>query len=196
VAEAFEAVPRAAFLPRSQRRHAAADQPLPIGQGQTNSQPAIVRRMLELLDVQPGHRVLDVGAGSAWTTALLGHLAGPSGRVYGVERLPELVELGQSHLRSHLAGRAGAPLRDRVTVEPARAGVLGLPEHAPYDRVLVSAAARDLPVALVDQLGPGGVMVAPVAGRLVRVRRHETDTGPPAVERLDACRFVPLVTDP
>jgi protein-L-isoaspartate(D-aspartate) O-methyltransferase len=188
LAEAFEATPRAAFLPESQRRHAGSDQPLPIGQGQTNSQPTLVRRMLDLLDVRPGDRVLDVGSGSAWTTALLGHLVGPTGRVYGVERLPELVALG----RANLAGDAAAAVRGRVTVEQARPGVLGLPDEAPFDRILVSAAARELPAVLVDQLGPEGVMVAPVAGRLLRVRRGPVE---PEVDVLDGCRFVPLVTD-
>jgi len=188
VAEAFDAVPRALFLPESQRRNSGADQPLPIGEGQTNSQPAIVRRMLELLDVRPGQRVLDVGAGSGWTTALLGHLVGPTGRGDGVERLPPLVELGRRHLDSEEV----AALRSRVSIEQARPGVLGLPEHAPFDRILVSAAARELPEALVSQLTPDGVMVAPVAGRVVRVRRRGADV---EVEQLDHCRFVPLVLD-
>jgi protein-L-isoaspartate(D-aspartate) O-methyltransferase len=188
VAQAFDAVPRAVFLPENERRYAAADQPLPIGDGQTNSQPAIVRRMLELLDVRPGQRVLDVGAGSGWTTALLAHLVGAGGRVYGVERLPRLVELG----RRHLDADEVAALRSRMSIVAALPGVLGLPDQAPFDRVLVSAAARELPADLVAQLRPDGVMVAPVAGRVVRVRRGNGDV---EVERFDHCRFVPLVTD-
>ncbi len=186
VARALAATPRAGFLPVAQRRFAEQDQPLPLGHGQTNSQPTIVRRMLELLEVEPGHRVLDVGSGSAWTTALLAHLVGEQGRVYGVERVPALVELGRSHL-------AGFPtLQSIASVDTARPGVLGLPEHAPYDRVLVSAAAPEMPDALVRQLGPDGVLVAPVAGRLVRVRRGEAGD---EVEVFGSCRFVPLVTD-
>jgi protein-L-isoaspartate(D-aspartate) O-methyltransferase len=188
VAEAFDAVPRAVFLPESQRRYAGADQPLPIGEGQTNSQPAIVRRMLELLDARPGHRVLDVGAGSGWTTALLAHLVGAAGRVHGVERLPTLVQLG----RRHLDAEEVAFVRGRVSIEPAQRGVLGLPDQAPFDRILVSAAARHLPDTLVTQLGPDGVMVAPVGGRVVRVRRRDGDV---EVEQLDHCRFVPLIVD-
>ena len=188
VAAAFDAVPRAVFLPESQRGYAAADQPLPIGEGQTNSQPGIVRRMLELLDVQPGQRVLDVGAGSGWTTALLGHLVGTTGRVHGVERLPTLVQLG----RRHLDAEEVAGIRDHVSIVPALPGILGLPDQAPFDRILVSANAPDLPEALVAQLAPDGVMVAPVAGRVVRVRKRGADV---EVEQLDHCRFVPLVVD-
>src|SRR5215211_7614975 len=90
ISAAFEAAPRAEFLPAGARSHAAYDGPIPIGYGQTNSQPSSVAAMLRLLDVRPGHRVLDVGAGSGWTTALLGHLVGPTGQVIGVELVPEL----------------------------------------------------------------------------------------------------------
>ena len=192
VAQAFEAVPRVLFLPEGQRRHAARDEPLPIGLGQTNSQPTIVRTMIELLEVEPGHRVLDVGAGSGWTTALLAHLVGPTGRVSGVERIPSLLELA----RVNLAREELAALRGRLSVELSRPGVLGLPDQAPFDRVLVSAAARALPQVLVEQLAPAGVMVAPVAGRVVRVRPGVGGgVGGVEVEQLGHCRFVPLVTD-
>jgi protein-L-isoaspartate(D-aspartate) O-methyltransferase len=185
VAAAFDAVPRRHFLPPDQRRHAARDVALPIGHGQTNSQPPPVRQMLELLDVRPGDHVLDVGTGSAWSTALLAHLTGPTGRVRGVERVPELVAFGAANLRAANLPWAG--------LEPARPGVLGLPEHAPYDRVLVSAGADQLPEELVAQLGPGGVLVVPVGGRMLRVRN---DVSGPVVEEHGWYRFVPLVTDP
>ena len=95
---AFAAQPREGFLPPEQRPHAALDRPLPIGWGQTNSQPTTVANMLRLLRVAPGMRVLDVGAGSGWTTALLAHLVGPRGQVHGVERVPELVRFGADNL--------------------------------------------------------------------------------------------------
>ncbi len=182
VRAAFEATPREHFLPDSQRRFAGADQALPLCHGQTNSQPTTVRNMLELLDAQPGHKVLDVGSGSAWTTALLAHIVGPSGRVYGVELVPELVDLGRANL-------AGLDL-PQARIEQAEPGVLGLPDEAPYDRILVSADARRMPQTLVDQLAEGGVMVVPVNGRMARVERRATG---PGTTWHGHYRFVPLV---
>ncbi|MGZ6883691.1 MAG: protein-L-isoaspartate O-methyltransferase family protein [Nocardioidaceae bacterium] len=184
VGAAFDATPRVDFLPSFERRFARVDRPLPIGHGQTNSQPSTVRAMLEMLDARPGDRVLDVGCGSGWTTALLAHLVGPSGEVVGVERVPQLVEAA----RAHLAG-TGRPWTRVVASEP---GVLGLPDLAPWDRVLVSAEAARLPGSLVGQLRVGGVMVVPVAGTMERVVRGEDGVD---VERLGSYAFVPLVED-
>ena len=175
--------PREEFLPTSQREHAAQDHPLPIGYGQTSSQPRTVREMLRLLEIRPGQRVLDVGCGSGWTTALLAHLVGPAGSVLGVELEPELAVWGRANVLA-----ADVPW---ARVEPALPGVLGWPDGAPYERVLVSAEPATLPDALVQQLAPGGVMVIPVAGRMLRVRRPEQ--GPFTVERLGRYRFVPLL---
>lgn len=179
---AFEAAPREEFLPRDQRERAAYDGPLDIGHGQTNSQPRTVAAMLHLLEVHPGDRVLDVGSGSGWTTALLAHLTGPAGYVIGVELEPDLVAFGAGNL-----ARVG-PTWARIV--PAVPGVLGLPDHAPYDRILVSAEARRLPDALVDQLGEGGRMVLPVNGTMLLVEQHE---GGPRVSRHGSYRFVPLL---
>ncbi len=181
MAEAFRACPREQFLPRGERRRASYDGPVAIGFGQTNSQPRTVETMLRLLDVHEGQRVLDVGSGSGWTTALLAQLTGPTGRVLGVELEPALVELGTEHLD-------GADL-PWASIHAATPGVLGLPGAAPYHRILVSAMAAELPEQLVAQLHTGGVMVIPVAGTMLRVARSMRDT---QVTRHGSYRFVPL----
>ena len=183
VAAAFAAVPRIGFLPAHQRRFAADDRPLGIGHGQTNSQPTTVANMLELLDVHPGQRVLDVGAGSGWTTALLGELVGPAGRVVGLELVPELAHWGAMNVSNHHLPWA-------TETEPAP-GVMGAPDQGPFDRILVSAEADELPTELVDQLAPGGVLVIPVRGRMLRVHRHAD--GSTTTDHHGWYSFVPLL---
>jgi protein-L-isoaspartate(D-aspartate) O-methyltransferase len=153
-----------------------------IGHGATCSQPTTVRNMLELLDVRDGQRVLDVGSGSGWTTAILARLVGPTGSVLGVEIVPQLV--------ADAAGRLERDHLDHASVRVARADVLGAPGDGPFDRVLVSAMAQTLPEQLVGQLAPAGVMVLPLDGRLVRVT---VDDGVPRVDPAPGWyRFVPL----
>lgn len=185
VAAAMAARPRAAFLPPAARREAGYDGPLAIGHGQTNSQPRTVAAMLALLDVHPGHRVLDVGSGSGWTTALLAELVGPSGDVLGVERVPGLVTFGAENL-----ARTGL---SRARIRAATPGVLGAPKEGPFDRVLVSAMATRLPEALVDQLAPSGVLVVPVAGVMTRVARDDAAPHGRRVTTHGRYRFVPLL---
>jgi protein-L-isoaspartate(D-aspartate) O-methyltransferase len=182
VSAAFVAAPREDFLPARSRSRAGFDGPILIGHGQTSSQPRTVDAMLRLLDVRRGQRVLDVGAGSGWTTALLAHLTGPDGEVRGVELLPDLAAWGAANVAA-----ASCPW---ATVRPSRPGVLGDPAHAPYDRILVSAEARELPAALVDQLAGAGRMVLPVAGTMTLVVRAG---GTLTTSEHGSYRFVPLL---
>lgn len=182
VDRAFERVPRADFLPRRERQLAGGDHPVPIGHRQTNSQPSTVAAMLRLLDVRPGQRVLDLGSGSGWTTALLGELVGPEGAVLGVERVPELVTTSRTTL-------AGLDL-PWTRVRDAEPGVLGAQREAPFARILVSAEAQELPRELVDQLTDDGILVVPVAGEMVRVAR---DADGEHVTRHGWYTFVPLL---
>ena len=187
VRAAMATQPRGRFLPRSERRRASYDGPLDIGHGQTNSQPRTVRAMLELLDVRPGQRVLDVGSGSGWTTALLAELVGPTGSVLGLERVPDLVLTGGANV--------AAARMPWARVRASIAGVLGAPDEAPFDRVLVSAMATALPEPLVAQLDVSGILVVPVAGRMLRVERDPSAPDGRWVTGHGHYRFVPLITD-
>lgn len=187
VKQAMSRMRRADFLPASQRWLAADDAPIELGHGQTNSQPSTVEAMLVLLDVRAGQRVLDMGSGSGWTTAILGDLVGPRGSVVGVERIRELAERS----RGALEGQA----LERVHIRDAVPGVLGDPEQAPFDRILVSAEAVELPEELIAQLCVGGVMVIPVDGSMLRVERRGEGPEDYAVTEHGGYRFVPLVRD-
>jgi protein-L-isoaspartate(D-aspartate) O-methyltransferase len=181
VAAAFDAFPRTGFLPDAERRRAGHDGPLAIGHGQTNSQPRTVAAMLRLLEVRPGHRVLDVGSGSGWTTALLAHLVGPTGSVVGVELVEALVTFGAANL--------AATDQPWASIRTATPGVLGVPDHAPYDRILVSAEPATLPGELVAQLADRGRLVIPVRGTMTLVTRSGADV---SESHHGSYRFVPL----
>lgn len=174
------ATSRAGFLPADLQSMAGENRALPIGGGQTNSQPQTVRNMLIALQVEPGQRVLDVGAGSGWTTALLARLVGEHGNVTGVELVEELTAWGAGNVAA-----AGVPWAVVVQADPT---VLGHPAGAPYDRILVSAEASDVPAELVAQLATGGIMVIPAAGHLLRLRPGQPH------DDLGRYVFVPLIT--
>ncbi len=185
VTAALRDVDRRGFLPRARQRAATDDRPLDIGEGQTCSQPSTVSAMLRLLEVPRGARVLDVGAGSGWTTALLARLVGPEGQVLGVERHADLAAWGAANV-----ARAGMPWARVVVATP---GVLGAPRDDGWDRVLVSAAADRLPGELVDQVAPGGRMVIPVRHAMVLVERDAR--GAVRTSEHGTYSFVPLVQD-
>lgn len=151
------ATPRKMFLPPEVKMKADVDAPLPIGFGQTNSQPSTVRQMLKWLDPKPGEKILDVGSGSGWAAALLADLVGPNGFIYAVEKIPQLVRFGARNCK-----RAG--VRNAHFFKAGRE--YGLSRFAPYDRILVSAAAAEVPGALLRQLITGGRMVIPVGNSI------------------------------
>lgn len=183
VLSAFEKVPRELFVPETFVDQAWENTPLPIGQGQTISQPTVVARMIQALLPAAPHSILEVGCGSGYQTAVLSHLFR---RVFAVER--------QMSLFREATERLATLRRYNVTAKPGD-GSLGWPEQAPFDRILVAAAAEDVPPLLWDQLAPGGTMVCPVGEapgeqRLLRIRRLGAAR---EIEDLGPVRFVPLV---
>ena len=148
--EAIRAVPRAEFVPPELSARAFVDEPLPIGRHQVTTQPSLVARMVEALELRGSERVLEVGTGFGWQTALLARLAA---RVWSVERWPDLAEAARERLE-----RSGETNVSVVVGD----GSEGLPEHAPYDAILVSAAFPSVPSTLVAQLAGGGRLVHPV----------------------------------
>jgi protein-L-isoaspartate(D-aspartate) O-methyltransferase len=177
---ALERVPRHRFVPEDVRDQAYTDSPLPIGHGQTISQPYIVAFMTEALDVQPDHKVLEIGTGSGYQAAVLGELAG---EVYTMEIVEPLAEGASKTLAS--LGYKNVHVR-------AGNGYAGWPEQAPFDRIMVTAAPEEVPPALVEQLKVNGVMAIPV-GDLVQELRimRRTPSGMETIRTLPV-RFVPM----
>jgi protein-L-isoaspartate(D-aspartate) O-methyltransferase len=153
VVQAMFRVPREIFVPDEIRSQAYEDTPLPIGHGQTISAPHMVAIMCDILDLQKGMTVLEVGGGSGYHAAVIAEIIGPKGHVYSVERVPELVSQARDNLK-----QAGILNVAMVQGE----GSAGLPEHAPYDRISVAATAPAVPEPLKDQLKVGGKLVIPV----------------------------------
>ena len=181
---AMLAVPRHVFVPASLRDEAYSDRPLPIGEGQTISQPYIVALMTELLALEPGDKVLEVGTGSGYQAAVASHLADS---VFTVEILPKLAAQATRRLRE---------LGYTDVVVKQTDGYHGWPEHAPFDAIVVTAAAGHIPPPLIQQLVPGGRMVIPVGGpfqvqQLVLVEKAED--GAVTTRALLPVQFVPLV---
>jgi protein-L-isoaspartate(D-aspartate) O-methyltransferase len=182
VLRAFGEVPRHRFVDEALQARAYGDGALPIGLGQTLSQPLLVARMIEALRLQAGERVLEVGTGSGYQAALLRRL---TDAVFTVERLDGLCLRARRNWESAGAGPISIRCGD---------GSLGWPEHAPYDAIVVAAATPRVPQALLDQLRPGGRLVVPVGGAFEQSLRHLVRSADGAVVREgEACRFVRLI---
>lgn len=186
ILNAMKNVPRHQFMPAGARDSAYQDRPVPIGHGQTISQPYIVARMIDQLELRGGEKILEIGTGMGYQTAVLAEIGS---EVYSVERIPELKKRAEQ-------------IYERLGIENARLktgdGTKGWPEHAPFDRIIVAAAAEMVPEMLKEQLASGGIMIIPVGRhqfgqQLYRIRRnseHSFTTDP-----LDYVAFVPLIPD-
>lgn len=188
IIEAFRAVPRSSFLDVRQQDEAARNIPLPIGYGQTISQPLTVAFMLELVQPQPGERVLDVGAGSGWTAALLAYLVGERGRVVAIERIPQLRQAAREHLAAFRFSNIELLSGD---------GSYGAPSFAPFDCIHVAAAAKAVPPALRNQLARHGRLVIPIGDvthTLYLITREAN--GKFSEHQYPGFAFVPLIEGP
>jgi len=186
VEAAMRRVPREEFLPESIRDDAYVDTPLPIGDGQTISAPHMVAIMVEHLDLRPGMKVLEIGAGSGYHAAVCAEMVGQEGHIYTVERISSLASFAEANLKK--TGYASV-----VTVIFGD-GTKGLPEHSPYDRIFVAAGAPGIPSPLTEQIAEGGRLLVPVGGRfyqdLIRIEKRDSEL---KRESLGGCVFVPLI---
>ena len=182
VLRAFDQVHRHEFLPEAVRHRAYEDAPVPIGFGQTASQPSLQALYMQVLDLRPTHKVLEIGTGCGFQTAVLARLAE---RVYSVERIRELAVRAREKLDELRISNVAVLVGD---------GTIGWSRYAPYDAILVAAAAPDVPQPLLEQMAEGGRMLIPVGGRdtqrLVLITR---EAGRYTEQEVTACTFVPLL---
>ena len=183
--QALRSTPREFFVPEDVRNASYVDHPLEIGEGQTISAPHMVAIMAEALDLKPGHKVLEIGAGSGYHAAVVANMIGPEGHVYTVERIHALVEMATFNIRA-------AGLSERVTVVEGD-GSKGLAEHAPYDRIFVAAASPNIPRPLEKQLKEGGKILVPVGKFHQDLLLGILNNGRLDIHDLGGCIFVPLV---
>jgi len=184
VESAFRDIPRHEFVPTSELGRAYHNEPLAIMKDQTISQPGVVSRMTEWLDLKDGQKILEIGAGSGWQTAILSYLAG-TGNVYSVERHSELVKFARENLEKFRLDNAHVILGD---------GSLGYPKESPYDRIIITAACTEIPLPLLEQLDENGLIIAPVGDSsqsLVLLKK--THEGIVEIKNQSNYIFVPLL---
>lgn len=184
VESAFRNIPRHEFVPTSELDRVYYNEPIPILKDQTISQPAVVSRMTEWLDVKDGDKILEIGTGSGWQAAILSYLVG-TGTVYSVERHPELANFARENLEKLGIDNVHVILDD---------GSLGYPDASPYDRIIVTAACTEIPLPLLEQLGENGLILAPVGDSsqsLILLKK--TSDGIVEIKNQSNYVFVPLL---
>lgn len=179
VEKAFVDVPREKFVPEEMKKYAYINEPLPIMKGQTISQPLTVVVMTEALDVKEEQKILEIGTGSGYQAAILSRLVGKNGKVITIERIPELVEFAKKNLKEY-----------KNVVVVSGNGSVGYDEEAPYDRIIVTAEAPDIPKKLLEQLKHGGKMVIPVRDKMWVITKTKNGF---KKEFLGYFSFVPLI---
>lgn len=180
--DAFVAIDRRDFVPKEYLSEAYEDYPLPIGYGQTISQPTTVAFMLELLEPNKGENILDVGAGSGWTTALLSHIVGSEGEVHGVEIISELAKLGEKNIKKYNFKNTTISLIDNKKIR--------FLSSAQFDKILVSASVDSVPKELIEQLKDSGIMVIPIKNSIWRIEKIGDKTN---IKKFPGFAFVPLI---
>ena len=184
VESAFRNIPRHEFVPLSELDCAYDNEPLPIMKHQTISQPIVVSRMTEWLDVKDGQKILEIGSGSGWQSAILSYLVG-LGTVYSIERHQELVKFAQENLKKFQIDNVHVILGD---------GTLGYPKASPYDRIIITAACTEIPLPLLDQLSENGLIIAPVGDSSQSlVLLQKTSKGIVEIKNQSNYVFVPLL---
>ncbi|XOB46293.1 MAG: protein-L-isoaspartate O-methyltransferase [Candidatus Nealsonbacteria bacterium] len=187
IIEAFKKIKRIDFMPEDVKDLAEINEALPIGYGQTISQPLVVAFMLEQLGPQKGDKILDIGSGSGWTTALLSHVVGNKGKVIAIEIVSELKEFGEKNVSKYNFVEKG--IVEFICAD----GSKGYEKEAPFDRILASASAQKLPSAWKEQLKIGGRIVTPIGSSIwLYVKKTEND-----FEEIEypGFAFVPLIID-
>jgi len=183
--EAFGKIKREDFVPDDLKNEADINAPLPIGFGQTISQPLTVAFMLELLQPQPGEKILDIGSGSGWQTALLAYCVGVEGKIFGIERIAELMEFGKKNIAKYNF------IKKEIVEIILGDGTKGLEKEAPFDKIIAAASAREIPEAWRRQLKIGGRIVAPVEDSIwLLVKKSDTEF---EEKEFPGFVFVPLI---
>ena len=192
IIEAFQRVDRVHFMPEEQHTFAYLNQPLPIGYGQTISQPLTVAFMLELLEPRTGEKILDIGSGSGWQTALLAYIVGKNdtegkGKIIAIERIPELQKMTEQNISTC------SSIKKSVVTVVGGDGSKGYKQEAPFDKIIAAAAATELPSAWKEQLIIGGKIVAPIGSSIYCIER--TDEKSFTQKRYFGFSFVPLIEE-